>query len=116
MYIGHIAGIAFIPVSVIMYLNIFGITKLNSVFGISMLLIAAIGLLLIQIGDIIHSHFMDEYILVSWIVCIILMAPSFIYFASLMAKLSPAVVGALPIILASFLFVEGLSSFFIGSF
>jgi hypothetical protein len=115
MYLGHIAGFAFLPVSVILYLNAFGVTKLNSIFGLSIMLIAAIGIILIQIGDIIHSHFTDEHVVLTWIVGAVLMFPAFVYFLSFMVKFPIGVMTSLPIITASFLFVEGLSSFFIGN-
>lgn len=115
MYLGHIAGFAFLPVSIIMFLNAFGVTKLTSIFGVSMMLIAAIGLILIQVGDILHSHFTDEHVVLTWIIGMILMAPSFIYFISLITKIPISISAALPIITASFLFVEGLSSFYIGN-
>lgn len=115
MYIGHIAGIAFFPVSIIMYLKEFGFLKMNSLFGVSLMLLAAIGIIIINIGDIIHSHFGDEHVALTWIVGIILMFPSFLYFISLVTKLPIGVMASLPIIMASFLFVEGLSSLFIGN-
>ena len=115
MYIGHIAGLAFLPVSILLYLNAFGVTKIDKLFGISLMIIASIGIILIQIGDIIHSHFSDEHVVLTWIVGGILMFPAFLYFISLITKLSTPVIVALPIITASFLFVEGLSSFFIGN-
>jgi hypothetical protein len=63
-------------VSVIIYLNVFGITKINSIFGINILLIAAIGLILVQAGDIIDSHFHGEKIIVYYIIGILLTIPS----------------------------------------
>lgn len=115
MFIGHIAGFIFLPVSIMMYLDSFGITKINKLFGISMMLIAAIGIIIIQVGDIIHSHFSDEHVVLTWIVGGILMFPAFLYFISLVSKLPTPIVLALPLITASFLFVEGLSSFYIGN-
>jgi len=115
MYLGHIAGFAFLPVSVIIFLNAFGITKLNSIFGLSIMLIAAIGLILIQVGDILHSHFTDEHIVLTWILGIILMLPAFVYFISFAVKMPANILSALPLITASFVFVEGLSSFYIGN-
>jgi hypothetical protein len=115
MYIGHIAGFIFLPISIMIYLDSFGITKISKIFGISLLLIASIGLIIIQIGDIIHSHFSDEHIVLTWIVGAVLMIPAFVYFLSLVMTLPTGVISSLPLIMASFLFVEGTSSVFIGN-
>ncbi len=115
MYLGHIAGIAFLPISIMLYLDSFGVTKISNIFGLSLLLIASIGLIIIQIGDIIHSHFSDEHIVLTWIVGFVLMIPTLVYFLSFLIKLPTGIISSLPLIMASFLFVEGASSVFIGS-
>ena len=114
MYIGHIIGFAFLPVSVILFLNLFGITRLTSLFGLDIMFIAAIGLVLIQIGDIIDSHLKGEFVVLYWIAGIILCLPTAIFFTSKLISYPAAVITPLPIIITCFLFVEGLSSFFIG--
>jgi len=60
MFIGHIVGFAFLPVSVIVFLNVFGITAIANLLGIDILLIAAIGIILVELGDIIDSHLKSE--------------------------------------------------------
>jgi hypothetical protein len=115
MYIGHIAGLAFLPVSILIYLDSFGITKINKLLGVSLLLIASIGLIIIQIGDIIHSHFSDEHIILTWAVGGLLMIPAFVYFLSFLVTMPAGITASLPLIMASFLFVEGTSSVFIGN-
>ncbi|OIO65802.1 hypothetical protein COY28_06815 [Candidatus Woesearchaeota archaeon CG_4_10_14_0_2_um_filter_57_5] len=112
MIIGHIAGFVFLPVSIILLLNAFSVTNVQSLAGMPVLLLASIGLILVQMGDIIDAHIKDSFKIVAWIVCLILMFPAFLYF--MRAALPEQVVNALPIITGSFLFVEGLSSFFIG--
>ncbi|MFH0870110.1 MAG: hypothetical protein V1866_03575 [archaeon] len=114
MIIGNIAGFVFLPVSIIMFLNVFGITKINSILGINILLVASIGLLAIQVGDIIDSHLHGSRIIMMWIVSSILCIPGLLYILSKITTLPSALVSALPLILASFLFTEGMSSFFIG--
>jgi hypothetical protein len=114
MYLGHVAGIAFLPISIIIFLNIFGLTSFNKVVGISVLFIAAIGIIVIQIGDIIGSHGDKKNIGVSYATGLVLMIPSFVYFVSLFVTLPEPISNALPTILASFLFVEGVSSFYFG--
>ena len=60
MFIGYIVGFAFLPVSVIVFLNVFGITAIANLLGIDILLIAAIGIILVELGDIIDSHLKSE--------------------------------------------------------
>ena len=113
MFIGHIAGFLFLPISILMYFNAFSITNLQKIFGIPIILIGAIGIIIIEVGDIIHSHFSDEHTVLTWIIGGILMFPAFLYFLSLIIKFPASIIAALPLITASFLFVEGLSSFYI---
>ncbi|MEK6937847.1 MAG: hypothetical protein AABX04_02280 [Nanoarchaeota archaeon] len=114
MYLGHITGIVFLPISIIIFLNVFGVTSIDSILGASILLIASIGIILIQIGDVIGSHTEKKQIAVSYVMGLVLMLPTFLYFASLLVTLPSAINNALPTILASFLFVEGVSSFYFG--
>jgi hypothetical protein len=114
MYFGHIPGLLFLPIGVILILNAFGITHVNSLFGLSLLLLASIGLIATQIGDIISSHFTDGHVILSYIVCTILCFPGLIYFISLFSSMPENLMAPLPLLLGSFLFVEGLSSLFIG--
>jgi len=114
MYLGHFAGIAFLPISLILFLNIFGITFINNILGVSISLIAAIGIILVQIGDIIGSHTDKKNIGVSYAMGLALAIPSILYFVSLLVALPEAISNALPTMLASFLFVEGISSFYFG--
>ncbi|MBI2138241.1 hypothetical protein HYU13_01505 [Candidatus Woesearchaeota archaeon] len=115
MIAGDIAGIVFLPVSVILFLNTFGVTSFGSLFGFSLLLLAAIGIILIEAGDIFDAHVKGESVWLIWITGILLMLPAFVFFASLFITLPPPLSANLPVIMASFLFVEGLSSFFIGN-
>lgn len=114
MYIGHIAGIAFLPVSIILLLNAFGLTHLIKILGIPMMFLASIGIIVVQLGDIIDSHLKDESVILTWIIGAALCFPAIIYFLSLIIKMPESILIPLPIIIGSFLFVEGLSSFFIG--
>src|SRR3989338_7389748 len=113
MYIGHIAGFAFLPVSIILFLNTFGYTNITSIFGLGIMILAAIGLIAIQIGDIIDSHIKGEFVLLYWGAGVVLCLPSLIFFASKAVAFPPAILNSLPLIMASFLFTEGLSSLFI---
>lgn len=114
MIIGDIAGFAFLPVSIMMFLDIFGITKMTSLFGIDLALLAAIGIIIVEIGDLIDAHLKGSFVILAWIVCLVLIIPSILFFISKFAALPAAVASNLPVIMASFLFVEGFSSFFIG--
>ena len=115
MYIGCIAGFASLPVGIILLLNTFGFTKLNELFGIQILLLAAIGIIATEIGDIIDSHLTGEHVVLTWIIALLLTFPAVIYFLSLVMVFPENIMAPLPVIMASFIFVEGLSSFFIGS-
>lgn len=115
MYIGHIAGFAFLPVSVVLFLNIFGVTDINSIFGISLILLAAIGLVIIQIGDIVDSHLKGEYIILYWVAGVVLCLPGLLFLFSKAIVIPSSISAQLPLIIACFLFTEGVSSFFIGN-
>lgn len=111
--IGHIIGLAFLPVSIMLFLKEFGIIAMSQFFGFSLLLLGAIGVIGTEIGDIISAHMSSSKIVLTWIIGILLCAPAFIYFISLFVALPAKLQAALPLMIASFLFVEGLSSFFI---
>ena len=111
--IDYIIGIAFMPVSILMFLNFFSVTNIEKIIGIPLIFIAAIGLIIVQIVNIMASHIHKEFITQSWILCIIMMWPSFIYFTSGFIGYSVTMVAILPAIIASFLFVEGIYSFYI---
>jgi hypothetical protein len=115
MYVGHIAGLASLPFGVILLLNTFGFTSIDKLFGISVLLLASLGIIATELGDIIDSHLTSEHVILTWIIGILLTFPAVIYFLSLITTIPGYLMSPLPAIIGSFLFVEGLSSFFIGS-
>lgn len=114
MYFGHITGIAFLPVSIILFLNYFGYTNINSIFGVNILWLAAVGILIVEAGDIIDAHIKGGFVILMWGICVVLCLPAILFFISKIMTISSAILTALPLIMASFLFVEGLSSFYIG--
>ncbi|MGV8171881.1 MAG: hypothetical protein ACP5OA_04270 [Candidatus Woesearchaeota archaeon] len=111
--IDYIIGLAFMPVSILMFLNFFGWIHLEKIIGIPLVLIAALGLMIVQIVNIMASHIHKEFIMHSWILCIIMMWPSFIYLTSGFVGYPETLIASLPAIIASFLFVEGIYSFYI---
>lgn len=111
MVVGHIVGLVFLPVSILLFLNAFGVTSLTSVLGIDMLLIGAIGIIFTEAGDVIDAHVKKESIAGTWVACVLLSLPTVIYFISIFAALPQVLVGSLALIIPSFLFVEGLSGF-----
>jgi hypothetical protein len=114
MYIGHIAGLASLPFGVILLLNTFGFTSMDKFFGLPILLLASLGIIATELGDIIDSHLTSEHVILTWIIGIILTFPALIYFLSFVMAMPEYLTTPLPIIIGSFIFVEGLSSFFIG--
>jgi hypothetical protein len=110
----NIVGIVTLPVAVVLFLNIFGITNIDAVFGVSMLLIAAIAHIANQVANVIAAHIGDSWVVLSYIIHGVMLFPSILYFVSLGVKLPEAFVAPLPTILASFIFLEGIYSFFIG--
>jgi hypothetical protein len=112
--IDNIIGLITLPVSVVLFLNIFGITQLNDIFGISILLIAAIAHVANQIANVIAAHISDNWVILSYVIHGVMLFPSIIYFISLVAKLPANITAPLPVIFASFIFIEGIYSFFIG--
>jgi hypothetical protein len=111
--IDYIVGLAFMPVSILMFLNIFNVTNIEKIIGIPLLAIGAIGLIIVQIVNIMSAHINKEFITTSWILCIIMMWPSFIYLTSGFITYPELLVSSLTAIIASFLFVEGVYSFYI---
>ncbi len=114
MYVGHITGFIFLPVSILIYLNKFGYLSFPSLFGIDLVLIGALGVIAIEIGDVADSHMKNSHRLLTWLTGLLLAAPSVLYFISKLMTLPTPIVDGLPLIIASFIFVEGISGFFIG--
>jgi hypothetical protein len=110
--IDNIVGIGSLPVGIILFMNIYGFSKINSIFGIDLILFAAIVLVLIQVSNIIGSHIMGEYVVLGYIVHILLVTPSILYFLNYVISMPGDIVNTFPIIFASFITIEGLYSFF----
>jgi hypothetical protein len=110
--IDRIVAIATLPIAVIGFLNIFGILSMNSIFGLSIVMLAAIAHILNQIANVISAHISDEYVVLSYIIHTFMLFPSVIYFLSKAMTLPATLTTPLPIILVSFIFVEGIYSFF----
>jgi hypothetical protein len=111
--IDYIIGLAFFPFSLLMFLNLFGITNIESIIGIPLMAIAAVGLIVVQVFNILSAHINKEFIKMSWILCVVMMWPSIIYLTSAFVAYPETLVSSLPAIIASFLFVEGIYSFYI---
>ncbi|MFA5796690.1 MAG: hypothetical protein WC916_01475 [Candidatus Woesearchaeota archaeon] len=111
--IDYILGFAFLPVSLLLFANMLGITTLEKIIGIPLILIAAIGLIIVQIANIMSAHINKQFVFMSWILCIIMMWPAFVYFFSGIITFPVSLMVALPGIMAAFLFVEGIYSFYI---
>jgi hypothetical protein len=110
--IDKIVGIIFLPLSIVLFLNIFEITKVESVIGIPILLLVAIGLIIIQAANIIGAHHANEHIHTSWILCIFMAFPSILYFLSVLITLPATLVASFPAIFASVIMVEGVYGFY----
>ena len=113
MYLGYIMGFIFLPVSILLFLTQLGFSKMNSLLGFPLVIIGAIGIILVEVGDIIDSHIQGNAFMV-YFTAFILMLPGIIFLLSLIIDMPKTIVAALPLIIASFLFVEGISSFHIG--
>jgi hypothetical protein len=111
--IDYIIGLAFFPFSVLIFLRLFGLINFDSIIGIPIMLIAAIGLIVVQVFNIMSAHINKEFIKMSWILCAVMMWPSVIYLTSAFVAYPEALIVSLPAIIASFLFVEGIYSFYI---
>lgn len=101
------------PISVLMFLNMFGITNIQKIIGIPLILMGALGLIIVQIVNITSAHIKKEFILHSWILCIVMMWPSAIYLTSIFISYPAPILNSLVGIIAAFLFVEGIYSFYI---
>jgi len=110
--IDKIVGIIFLPVSILLFLNIFDITAITSILGIDILLIAAISLIIVQAANIIGAHHAKEHVHISWILCSIMIFPSVLYFISLGATLPTTLVNSFQAIFASVILVEGVYGFY----
>ncbi|MGV8141577.1 MAG: hypothetical protein ACP5NW_04010 [Candidatus Woesearchaeota archaeon] len=111
--IDYIIGLAFLPVSILMFLNMFGWTHVEKIFGLPLVLIGAIGLVIVQIVNILAAHINKQFIWQSWILCIVMLWPALVYFTSTIITYSSNILAAVPDIIAAFLFVEGIYSFYI---
>jgi len=110
--IDKIVGIIFLPLSIIMFLNLFGITSITSIIGLDMLFIAAIALIIIQVANVLGAHHANEHVKKSYILCLAAAFPSIIYFIGLGTGLPETVSVSMPAIFASFIFVEGIYGFY----
>jgi hypothetical protein len=111
--IDYIVGFAFLPVSILMFTNIFGWTHIENILGIPFMGLAALGLIMVQVSNIMSAHINKQWITTSWILCAVMMWPSIIYLISGFVSFPESLLIALPSIFASFLFVEGIYSFYI---
>jgi hypothetical protein len=111
--IDYIIGLAFMPISVLMFLNMLGVTSFENIIGIPLILIAAIGLIVVQVVNIMSAHINKEFVTTSWILCIVMMWPSLVYITSGFISYPNTLMSSIPAIIASFLFVEGIYSFYI---
>lgn len=111
--IDYIIGFIFLPFGALLFTNIFGWTQIDSVLGIPLIGIAATGLIIVQIANIMSAHINKQWITISWILCALMMWPSIIYYTSGLIEYPETLMIALPAIIASFLFVEGIYSFYI---
>jgi hypothetical protein len=111
--IDYIAGFACLPVGIYLFLDQFKvIPHTEKLFGVSVLLIAAVALVIVQVTNIIDSHVQGHSLLIAYSVHGMLLLPSIIYFLSLLVAMPAALMAALPLIFACFIFVEGLYCFF----
>ncbi len=111
--IDRIIGIAVLPISIIIFCGVFGIWDAQEIVSISILLVGSIALIVAQIANIMSSHIEKEYLQLSYITSIILMIPAFLYIASMFIELSETILTPLPAIIASFIFIEGIYSFYL---
>ena len=111
--IDYIIGFIFLPFGALLFTNIFEWTQIDSIIGIPLLAIAAAGLIIVQLANILAAHINKQWIVVSWIMCVLMMWPSIVYFTSGFVGYPESLLSALPAIIGSFLFVEGIYSFYI---
>jgi hypothetical protein len=112
--IDNIIGIATLPVAILLFLNIFGVLGMNEVLGVSLLLIAAVAHVVNQVTNIIVAHVGDNWVILSYVVHIIMMIPSIICFINIAVPMPEKIMAQMPTMLASFIFLEGIYSFFVG--
>jgi hypothetical protein len=112
--IDNIIGIATLPVAVLLFLDIFGVIGLKELLGVSLLLIAALAHVLNQITNIVVAHVGDNWVILSYVVHVIMMVPSILCFINLAVPMPEIIMAQMPTMLASFIFLEGIYSFFIG--
>jgi len=110
--IDHVVGLAALPVGVVLFLNEYGFTKINTIFGFNILLVAALVLVIIQISNIFGAHIMDENVFLSYIIHGFMIFPSVIFFLSYVMSIPQTIMNSLPIVFASFILIEGMYSFF----
>lgn len=110
--IDNIVGLASLPLGVLLFLNVYGVTGVSSIFGINILTLAAFVLIAIQLSNIIGSHLGDHNMIVSYIVHLLLVLPSAAYFLSGVMAFPETVTTTFPLLFASFITIEGLFSFF----
>lgn len=110
--IDNIVGLASLPVGIILFLNVFGMMEMQTLFGINIMIIAAIVVIVVQIANIIGAHIQDENVVLSWIVHILLMFPGVLYLLSMAISMPEGMVAALPAVMASFILMEGCYSIF----
>lgn len=111
--IDAIVGLICMPVSFLLFLNVFGVTHVTKIFGIPVLMIAAIALVINQIANALTSHIEGHNLWVSYLAHTLLFVPALLYFLSLFVPLSTSIVGSLQLILACFIFTEGVYSLFL---
>ena len=78
------------------------------------MLISAIMLIAIQIANVAGAHVAKEHISISYITCGISLFPAVLYFMSGFVTFPQTLIVSFPAIFASFIFVEGTYSFYIG--
>jgi len=110
--IDNIVGLASLPIGILLFLRILGITQGDTIFGMNILLIGSLTIVLLQVANIIGSHIQGEKIILGYIIHTLLLFPAIIYFLSLVMTISPNLMVILPTIMASFILSEGLYSFF----
>ncbi len=110
--IDNVVGIICLPIGFLLLLVEFGVLNLTAIFGVSVLLVSALALLAIQASNLVATHMQGEMIIISYIVHILLTVPALLYFLSLIVALPSTIAAALPLMLACFIIVEGLYSFF----
>jgi hypothetical protein len=110
--IDNIVGLACLPVGIVMFANEFGWMHVDKLFGMPILLAAALALVAIQLSNIFASHFQDHWLALSYGVHIFMAFPAYIYLLKGMIHFPAPMIEALPLMFASFILVEGMYSLF----